>query len=273
MLYRTYTPGPPLSDFVELFWLNEGEQVAHAKERILPTASSGLIINLKADKFRVYPNPADDSVELIPGSLVAGPRSEYTVIDAPSGTSLIGVHFKPGGGFPFFEVPAGELHNSTVSLDLLWGTWARELRERLIEEQSVEGRFRILEQTLLTQAVQAARPQWRSPVVSFALDRFQSRSSVSAVTDSIGLSPRRFIQVFNDEVGLTPKLFCRVVRFQDVLRTIHGEASVDWADLALSCNYFDQAHFIHDFKAFSGISPTTYLASQTQYPNHVPLPD
>jgi AraC-like DNA-binding protein len=274
MLYRTYTPGPPLSDFVEVFWLHEGEELAHTKERVLPTPSTELIINLREDRFRIYPNTADDSFELISGSLVAGPRSEYAVIDAPSGTSLIGVHFRHGGAFPFFKPPAGELHNSTISLELLWGAWARELRERLLGEPSADGRFRILEEALLVQATRTARPQWRNPVVGFALERFQNQTtSVSKVTDSIGLSPRRFIQVFSEEVGLTPKLFCRVVRFQDVLRNIHGESSVDWADLALACNYFDQAHFIHDFKAFSGISPTTYLASRTQYPNHVPLPD
>ena len=91
------------------------------------------------------------------------------------------------------------------------------------------------------------------------------------MTDSIGLSPRRFIEVFSQQVGLTPKRFCRVQRFQHVLRSIYTRDSVDWADLALTCGYFDQAHFIHDFRAFSGLSPTAYADQRGRHPNHVPL--
>jgi AraC-like DNA-binding protein len=94
---------------------------------------------------------------------------------------------------------------------------------------------------------------------------------VSDVSGEIGLSPRRFIEVFKQQVGLTPKLFCRVRRFQRVLRRIYRREEVEWADLALSCGYFDQAHFIHDFKAFSGINPTAYVAAGGRHQNHVPI--
>ncbi|HVG92235.1 MAG TPA: helix-turn-helix domain-containing protein, partial [Alphaproteobacteria bacterium] len=69
----------------------------------------------------------------------------------------------------------------------------------------------------------------------------------------------------------TPKLFCRVRRFQEMLQMIHRGDDCDWADVAAGCGYFDQAHFIHDFKAFSGINPTTYLARKTEHLNHVPI--
>ena len=95
--------------------------------------------------------------------------------------------------------------------------------------------------------------------------------SVSAVVERTGWSQRRFIEVFRDEVGLTPKLFCRVVRFQQVVQKIHRQRQVDWAGVAVDCGYYDQAHFIHDFQAFSGFSPTTYLRVRTAHLNHVPL--
>ena len=81
------------------------------------------------------------------------------------------------------------------------------------------------------------------------------------------------LQLFTEEVGLTPKLFCRVRRFQEVLRLVAGPARVEWANVALACGYYDQAHFIHDFRAFCGLSPTAYLARRTEHLNHVPLPD
>lgn len=91
--------------------------------------------------------------------------------------------------------------------------------------------------------------------------------TIGGVTGQIALSQKRFIQVFHEEVGMTPKLFCRVRRF----RRIHRAGRVDWAQTALDCGYYDQAHFINDFRAFSGLSPTAYLDQRSDQPNHVPL--
>lgn len=273
MIYRTYKPCPPLSDFVELFWFHQGQDLPHTRERVLPNASMGLIINLHEDRFRIYNNRSFEPFTTIPGAILAGAHSEYQIIEAPNRTCLIGAHFKPGGGFAFLEPPVGEFHNASVSLELLWGVWAREMRERLLEEPTVEGRFQIFEEALLAQARRAAKPLERRPAVCFALSQFQAGNSVAQVTDSLGLSARRFVQVFSDEVGLTPKLFCRVKRFQNALGLIQNGKVADWTDLALTCGYFDQAHFNHDFRAFSGLNPTTYLASRSEYPNHVPLLD
>jgi AraC-like DNA-binding protein len=77
--------------------------------------------------------------------------------------------------------------------------------------------------------------------------------------------------VFRDETGFTPKVFCRIRRFQQALGRMENRKSVEWANVALDCGYFDQAHFIHDFRAFSGINPSSYLAHQTRHRNHVPL--
>ncbi len=70
---------------------------------------------------------------------------------------------------------------------------------------------------------------------------------------------------------MSPKLFCRVRRFQKVLRMISGGRGLDWAEIALTCGYFDQSHFIHDFQAFSGINPSSYLADHIEHMNHVPI--
>jgi transcriptional regulator GlxA family with amidase domain len=109
--------------------------------------------------------------------------------------------------------------------------------------------------------------------VQFAVGNFRRlpNRAVSSVTDQIGLSERRFIRLFAEQVGLTPKLFCRVQRFQKVLRHIARSSSIDWTEIALSCGYFDQAHFIHDFRAFSGINPSLYVTNKTQFQNHVVL--
>ena len=271
MILRTYLPQPPLADFVAKFWLYEGHDPLHAKERLLPTGTVELVINLRDDTLRVSDRQNTDQFQNFPGSLICGAHSEFFVIDTADQASIMGVHFKPGGAFPFFELPADELHNMHLSLDALWGAEASYLREQLLEAATPETKFCMLEQALLAQA---AWPLARHPAVAFALKEFHRMSHprpISDVTEQIGLSSRRFIQVFREEVGLTPKLFCRVRRFQEVLHLIQRRQSVDWADVALTCGYFDQAHFIHDFQAFSGLNPTAYLAQRSEHLYHVPL--
>jgi len=93
----------------------------------------------------------------------------------------------------------------------------------------------------------------------------------ASVTDEIGISKRYFIDIFRNEVGLTPKLFCRVRRFQQALRQITSGTRIDWLNVALESGYFDQAHFIHDFRAFSNINPSAYLSDYQGHVNHVPV--
>jgi methylphosphotriester-DNA--protein-cysteine methyltransferase len=272
MRYLTYIPQPPLSDFVALFWLYENDQASHTKERVLPTGMVQLIINLHADLIRTYERHNHEQYQSFPGCLIAGPTTEFAIIDTASQLSTLGVQFKAGGAFPFLKLPACELQDMDVSLEILWGAEAGYLREQLLAAATPAAKFRILEQTLLAQA---ARSQARHPAVVFAVQELQKPTSpsIAAVTEQIGLSPRCFIQHFRQEVGVTPKLFGRLQRFQQVLQRVEPQQPVDWANVALSCGYFDQAHFIHDFQTFSGLNPTAYLARRGQHYNHVPLPD
>jgi AraC-like DNA-binding protein len=174
-------------------------------------------------------------------------------------------------------MPASELHDVQVPLDALWGSTAGELRDRLLEAETPEARFVILERYLLAQA---SRSLVRHQAVSFALKEIQSvpqHRTITELTEQIGLSPRRFIQLFSEEVGLTPKLFCRVRRFQQVLKSLqNGDLNarqIEWAGVASSCGYFDQAHFIRDFRAFSGLNPTAWFQLRGEHINHVPIQD
>lgn len=272
MAFLHYVPPRPLSDFVELFWYYEGVAASHARERLMPTGTVELVIGLQDDTGRIYPRDRDDDPLVFRGPVVAGPHAEYFAIDSVATMHAVGIHFKPGGAFPFLGVPAGELQNRHVSLDDLWGSYADEVHARVACASTPEGKLRALEVGLLGRL---SLPLERHAAVGFALQQFARpvTRTVSDVTAQIGMSGRRFAGRFRDEVGLTPKLYCRVQRFQDALRRLHRRSSqLDLADLAYACGYFDQAHFNHDFRDFSGISPTAYLASATPHLNHVPLP-
>lgn len=272
MLYLTHIPKPPLNEFVELFWLYDGfSPRAHKKERLMPNGSLELVINLKDDEARIYDRHNLEKCDRLPGTLLCGPQSSFFVIDTAEQDSVMGIHFKPGGAFPFFSLPVDELRDQHVSLGDLWGREASLLREQLLEAAAPKEKFQVLERCLLAQAFKPLEPH---RAVGCALGLFRNINAAPAiadVSDYIGISSRRFIQLFSNQVGLTPKLFCRVRRFQQILQLIHKGGEVDWVDLAAGCGYFDQAHFIHDFRAFSGMSPSTYLARKTEHLNHVPV--
>jgi len=263
-------PAPPLSDFVDLLWLNEGYDTSHAKERLLPDGTVELVINLREDRVRIYDPHKLEQFHTVPGCVVSGPRSEFFVIDTAGAASTIGVHFKPGGAFPFFREPACELNNQTVALECLWGAASARLRERLLMAPTPQQKFAVLEQCLLEQL---AKPLQRHPAVNFAIQQFRCapHGPVLQMAEAVGFSQRRFIQLFSNEVGLTPKLFCRVSRFQRVVRTVHPLHKIGWAAMALDCGYYDQAHFNHDFQEFAGITPMQYLEQKTPHVNHVPM--
>lgn len=263
-------PKGALQGFVDLLWFYEGHAHSHAMERLLPEGGMELVINLSEDEIRVY-NPRDTSrFERLDGGVLVGAHSEFFVIDTSSQQSVMGVHFRPGGAFPFVALPADELHGLQVSLRDLWGGFACELRERLLAIDDPAARLDLLEAALLSRL---ARPLAHHPAVGFALRELHGAAcrSVGDITQETGLSARRFIQLFRQQVGMAPKLFSRVRRFQHVIRHLPPAGAVDWADVAAGAGYFDQAHLIHDFRALSGISPGTYAALRTEHTNHVPL--
>jgi AraC-like DNA-binding protein len=166
-------------------------------------------------------------------------------------------------------LPAGELHNQHVSLDAAWGKRADEFHDCLLNAKAARTRFQILEARLLQRLYGAPEQHAAVKYALSAFDRSPHDQAIGDVCETVGLSARRFIEVFGDHVGMTPKLYCRVRRFQAALKLIGGQAEVDWALVALSCGYFDQAHFIRDFRAFAGVTPTTYLLERGHHQNHL----
>jgi len=268
-----FVPEAPLSVLVHSIWLYEAGAAPHARERVLPCGSMQLIINLREDRLQVSEADGFAEPRVLRGSLLCGAYSEPFLIDTVHQSSIMGVHFRPGGAFPFLGPPADEFRNTHVSLDEVCGASAAELRERLAEAEPSGDKLRILAAALLDRAT---GPLIRRPAVTFALRAFRGgvpAGTVREVTEQVGLSSRRFIQVFSEEVGLTPKLFSRVQRFQKALRMARSRAEVDWAEVASACGYFDQAHLTHDFKEFSGLSPNAYLPYRGPHINHVTVPD
>ncbi|HTX34212.1 MAG TPA: AraC family transcriptional regulator [Bryobacteraceae bacterium] len=267
-LYLERIPAPPLAAFVRSIWYCESAPRGHALERVLPNGAPQLIVNLKADRTRTYRPELGFACQAASGTVLSGVQSRYCVIDTAETECVLGVAFHAGGTVPFFRVPAHELRDTSAPLDLFWGRGAADLRTQLLEASGPQARLAAMERAL------AASRKLAEPhaAVAFALEAFRRRpdqASMAAVAGKIGLSPKRFIERFKATVGVPPKHYCRILRFQRALAAAARGDAVDWTRIAVDCGYFDQAHFIHDFRAFAGITPTAYQSARTEFQNHV----
>ena len=269
MDFQHRVPRPPLDSYVESIWICRNAPQPHALERILPTGAAQLIVNLKEDETRLYDSLDPERCATATGTILAGPFSRFQVIDTSEQEYVAGVAFKPGGTVPFIRVPADEISDADIPLAELWGrTDTAALREQLLESRDADAALDVLEATLRAHF----SPPGLHPAVAFALTAFARASgtaTIAGVTRAIGMSPKRFIERFKIEVGLTPKRFCRIRRFQHAVTRVHGGHAVNWPAVALRAGYFDQAHFIHDFRSFAGLTPTGYQAARTPFQNHV----
>lgn len=252
---RVCVPRGPLSGLVAALWYAPVSSSASGKERVLPTGSADLVIRL-------------DGEDALDGG-VSGPRSRPVVVRAAKKHALLGVHFAPGGAFPFLGLSPAETLNRYASLAQIWGQRSSaQLLVALSRQEGVDGKFRALERWLMDVA---QRRVGHHPAVAFALEASRQRpaSSVADLVERSGYSQRRFIELFRNEVGMRPKLFCRLQRFRGVVRDLEGHTSTNWADLAVRIGYYDQSHLIRDFREFSGLTPGEYLDRRTMHINHL----
>jgi AraC-like DNA-binding protein len=271
VLYLVRHPPAALAGCVENLWLFS-DAPPHWRERILPTGTFELVINLHEDEFRIYDSAEADEHRRFSGAMTSGAYQRPFVIDTREHVAVIGVHFRPGGAFPLLGAPASLLADSHVDLQTLWGPRVRELRERLCAAGTPDERFWILEAALTACLV---RPAKRHAAVQVGLARLTRRGErVRDVAALVGLSQRRFIELFSAEVGMTPKLYARVRRFQRAVALARLHPAPEWGALALWCGYYDQSHMIGDFTAFSDLSPVEFarhLGGRVKE-NHLALP-
>lgn len=270
LLYCTHRPGPPLDRFVEQLWYWEGLPPAHAKDRLMPRGTCGLMINLAEDETRIYGGAGDAALQRLPGAVLIGAYARYFTIDTREQCANVGVAFRAGGTWPFFDPAGDELQSQHVSLSDLWGSAGATLRERILSAPTPRAKLLLLEAELLARAI---RPLQRRAEVDCALAwlaQAPPEHSITALSEHVGLSARRFTRLFTLEVGLTPKVYSRVRRFQRVLQTMNGPVS-DWAELAQRCGYFDQSHLIRECRAISGFTPTELAARRIGDSDHVAL--
>ena len=270
MIYRLHKPRSPLSQFIDFFFYYDGHYAGHTMEKLLPDGSVDLLIDLTEPPKKLFHNEEATSYTTLKKSWISGMKTDYILIDA-SVTNMIGVHFKPGGCYPFVDFPMLELNDLTTELETIWGNEANSIREAILHEPCIGKRFSILENYLL----QKGKDKMENHVlVHYSVNQLTSSPqmwTIRSLSDKTGVTQKHLINLFKRYVGLSPQMFSRINKFQKVIQLIGQQKKIDWSMLAYECGYFDQAHFIKEFQAFSGINPAAYLEKRGPYLNYIPI--
>jgi AraC-like DNA-binding protein len=173
--------------------------------------------------------------------------------------SVFGIKFRPGGFRPFFGKPVSLLRNRSAAICEVFGSEAASL------ESEVFAHGEDTEMVAVAERFFAARVPPADPDVdrvgeivdAIAVDR--SITTVEQVTERWRLGKRMLQRLFNDYVGVGPKWVINRYRLHEAIERLAGHPPADWTQLALELGYFDQAHFIRDFKALVGRTPAAYV--------------
>jgi len=261
MEYLECKPSLPLAASIRSLWYACAPDAPHERERVLPNGCIQIVISLAADALT---NCDGDVLTPLPAAILVGARGRYEVVHTRDMAELVGIVFRPGGLGPWLRQPADQFFEQSVSLDGVWPV--RDVRDRLRAVAGSSRKLALLDSLLVERL--GGRELRMRPSIQCALAGL-TRHSVREADQATGLSERRLYQIFREDAGLSPKLWSRVYRFQRAVRALHSGEAARWDRLALDCGYFDQSHFSNDFRAFSGIDPTTYSGRRGPWQNHV----
>jgi len=248
-----------------VLWLAAPGQGATGKELALPTGTVELVVGLQSDRISLFESSDLERPVTMSGPVVCGVHTRPFAIEDQGSNSVLGIHFRPGGAASLLGLPLSELENIHVPLSTVLG----DVGERLQEACALAPVGRELQAA--ARCLSAAIHGATDPLVSHAvqsISRWEPDADVASLVEASGYSHRRFNERFRDTVGVSPKRFIRLMRFQRVIELLGDEVEADWSDVAAHCGYYDQAHLIHDFRSFSGMTPAAYLDRRSGRLNH-----
>jgi AraC-like DNA-binding protein len=228
--------------------------------RVLPDACVELFVNF---------SNSQDSLATVTGkkvfensqSYVISRMSDFMDVQMKSKTGFISVCFYPDSAYLFFHLPMSEVKDSLTNLQYLWPTEANVMEEEIGNIDSKEQKVFIIQQYLLKQL----RRNRHDKTIAFCVQAIQkagSPFSVATLADKAGVSQRQLSRKFNQYIGLSTKEFIHINRFIDSLSNLKKYPDKSLTDIAYESGYYDQAHFIHDYKAFAGLTPSAVMSAQ-----------
>lgn len=262
MKYQTFEPHPDLASLVKCYWtLEVPAQKDVQRQLIIPDGCIEMAFIL-ADDIKRYTS-GDDFV-LQPRAMVLGQITQEFYIEPTGTVDSFAVRFYPYGFASFVRTPLGTLANKETPLALLFGEKTSDLLARnIIQAGDTETRIKIIESFLLNRLSETKTIDSIVRTTVDAIFATRGSSAIKTILKEDASKRRQLEREFTRKVGMSPKQLGKVIRLQTALKMILNRQSESFTEIAYESEYYDQAHFIKDFKEFTGTTPKKFLGAES----------
>ena len=270
-IYKMYTPSLPLSNYISHFTYYKNHTPGHSIDRFLPNGNIEIVIDLTETPKFIYDNITLAEIQACKKLWVSGIRNKYITIPSGQNSEMFILNFHKGKARPFLGLPLSEITDRVIDGDLVLQKIFLQLRDQLLMCATINRKFCVAEE-LITRYF--AHSLFANPVIEYAINRIIAAPEVVIIKDiaaKAGYSSKHLIHLFEHNVGVSPKSFLQIIRFQKSIHEIEIKGHTNFSSLGLDCGYFDQSHFIANFKSFSGFTPVEYLRRRNSHINYVPV--
>jgi AraC-like DNA-binding protein len=259
MKYIELPPLPALRAYVHLIWCLEFDTATEfgPPERIAPDGIVEFVFHYRGKMAVRF---AGEGFAPLPRSSIVCQTRRYVEMFAPGTVGFVSVRFRPWGALHFLGAPVSELADQVVAAEDVWGGIVGELEEQLSGAAALNERVALVEQFLLGRLCQHRKNQVETAVR--AVWRHKGDIRVVGLCRELGISERTAQRVFRTAVGMSPKSYARLARFLHACSVLRRPGLSSLTEAGYECGYYDQAHFIGDFKAYSGMTPGEFVAAR-----------
>jgi AraC-like DNA-binding protein len=258
MNYKEYEPAEELQPFLKCFWsLDAPASAAPERQRIVPDGCMEMIFHY-GDSYKQY--MSDGSFIIQPRYFVFGQITSPLEIEPTGSTGIIAARFHPDGFIPFSSYSIQLMENKAIALNELFIGEAILLEQNVLNSLTNEERIQIISNFLVARLHTS---EVRDRVTQLSIDallQLNGQMNVNELAEQLNINRRRLERKFSSAIGLSPKQLSKMIRLQNTLKMMGQKQFTSLTSLAYENGYYDQAHFIKDFKEFTGVSPKEFYA-------------
>jgi AraC-like DNA-binding protein len=256
MNHQTFEPHNDLATLVKCYWtLESPKEKTPQRNTIVPDGCMKMIFHY-GDLYKHYPQTK--SSFNLPRCFVIGQLTRPYEVEPSGETGTFFVCFHPNGFLPFASFPIKEMENTAVPLNTLFGKAGEEISRKILDAESTAERIKSIEEFLFKRL---ADTDAIDEIVKSTIETILTANgqlSVDELSRRNHVSRRQLVRKFSSAIGLSPKQLSKTIRLQATLKMLLNTKITSLTELAYEGEYYDQAHFIKDFKEFTGLTPKEF---------------
>jgi AraC-like DNA-binding protein len=258
MTYKEIIPGSLLKQYIKCYYVYESSSNVAFEDTVFPSGCIEIIFNLGTGQWQTA---TADGFTTNPAVELWGQIIRPLPIKSVGKNTMLGIRFFPHAAAYFLHDKVELFNNQVIDFSDVSGHTVHSLHSQLLETPTWNKRIELVEAFLLCRLSLSEKKFGKADVVSDVMNEIREKDffdNIDNVASRYGITSRYLQKLFLQYTGLTPKLYSKINRFQNSLRLV-TKKDTSLTSIAYDCGYFDQSHFIREFKSFTGVTPSGYL--------------